>query len=77
MCWQDGGEVPRQEFEDAVNGMIGDAFENVAKVEFRVEAVELGCTEQGINRSSTFSASIVLAKGTPVFCPSSPWQTMQ
>jgi hypothetical protein len=58
MCWQDGGEVPRQEFEDAVNGMIGDAFENVAKVEFRVEAVELGCTEQGINRSSTFSAGI-------------------
>ena len=39
MCWQDGGEVPGQEFVDTVNRVIGDAFEHVAQIEFRVETI--------------------------------------
>jgi hypothetical protein len=38
--------------------MIGDALENVAKIEFRVEAVELGCTEQAIDGGNAFAALI-------------------
>jgi hypothetical protein len=41
MCWQDGGEVRRQEFEDAVNGMIGDALDDVAQVELRSRPLSL------------------------------------
>ena len=34
--------IPRQEFVDAVDGVISDAFEDVVKIELWIEAVELG-----------------------------------
>jgi hypothetical protein len=51
-------EVPGQQLVDAVDGMIGDALEHMAQIEFRIEAIQLGCTQKGINRSRAFSAGI-------------------
>jgi hypothetical protein len=34
------GEVPGEKCVDAVDGMIGDAFESMAQIEFRIEAVQ-------------------------------------
>ena len=57
MCWY-YSKVPGQEFVDAVDGMIGDAFEHLAQIEFRIDAVQLGRAEQSIDRSRAFSAGI-------------------
>ena len=34
--------VPRQQFVDLADGLVGDAFEDMVEVEFRVKAVKLG-----------------------------------
>jgi hypothetical protein len=52
------GEIPGQQFRNAIDGMIGDTFQYMAQVEFRIEAVELGCSQQSIDRSRAFSAGI-------------------
>ena len=44
----DAAEVPRQEFVDAFNGMIGDLCQHVAQVVLRVEAVQLGGFDQAV-----------------------------
>jgi hypothetical protein len=36
--------------------MIRDAFQDVAQIEFRIQTVELGGAQQGINRSRAFAA---------------------
>jgi hypothetical protein len=36
------GEIPGQQFSDAVDGVAGDAVEHLPQAGFRVEAVELG-----------------------------------
>jgi hypothetical protein len=51
-------EVPGQQLVDAVDGMIGDALEHMAQIEFRIEAIQLGCAQKSINRSRAFSAGI-------------------
>jgi hypothetical protein len=38
--------------------VIGDACEHVTQIEFRIKSVELRGTEQAVNRSSSFAASI-------------------
>ena len=43
---------------DAVDGMIGYAFEHMTHIEFRIKTVELGCAQQRIDCSRAFSASI-------------------
>ena len=53
-----GGEVPRQQFMDAIDWVIGDLFQDAAKIEFWVEAVKLGRAEQRIDRSSTLPTGI-------------------
>jgi hypothetical protein len=35
-------DVPWQKIVDAVDGVVSDAFEDVVKIEFWIEAVELG-----------------------------------
>ncbi len=47
LFWCDGlgaidGYVPGQELVDAVDLVVGDAFEDVVKIELGVEAVEFG-----------------------------------
>lgn len=58
-------DVPRQEFADLVDGMIGDAFEDVAKVSFRIELIELCGAEQAVDIGGAFAA-IVGAGEQPV-----------
>ena len=58
MLRNQGGEVPRQQLLDAVDGMIGDAFEHVAQIEFWIKAIQLGCAQESIDRSRAFSAGI-------------------
>jgi hypothetical protein len=50
--------VPGQEFGDAPCRMVGDAVEQVGDVVLRVESVELGALNQGINRRGAASAGI-------------------
>ena len=44
MAWQ-CSQVPGQKFVDAVDGVISDTFQHMAQIEFRIEAVELGCSK--------------------------------
>ena len=51
-------DVPGQEFADAVDWVVGDAFEDVVEVELGVELVELGCAEQGVDGGGAFSSGV-------------------
>ena len=44
--------VPGQEFGNAPCRMIGDAGEQVGDIVLRVESVELGALDQGIDRAA-------------------------
>ena len=57
-----GGEVPGQQFGDAVDRVIGDAREHVAQVGFGIEAVELGRADQAVDRGGALAAGIGAAK---------------
>ena len=37
--------VPRQQVGESVDGMVGDARKNVGKIGFRIELIELGCSD--------------------------------
>jgi hypothetical protein len=41
MAWK-LSKVPRQKFVGAVDGMVGDRFEHMTEIEFRVDTVQLG-----------------------------------
>ncbi len=60
--WQRGGEIPWQQFPQTIDWMIGDALEDVAQIEFRIESMELRGAEQAIDRSSAFAASVGSSK---------------
>ena len=51
-------DIPGQQLLDAVDRVIGDLFEHAAEVEFRIESVQLGCSQQRIDGSGTFSAGV-------------------
>ena len=46
------GQVPGQQFGDAIDGVIGDAREHGPEIVFRVDAVELGRTDEGVEGGS-------------------------
>lgn len=50
--------VPRQQFVDLADGVVCDAFEHMVEIELRVEAVELGGSEQRVDGGGTFSACV-------------------
>jgi hypothetical protein len=52
------GESPGQKLMDASDGMIGYGFEDLAQIEFRIDAVQFGRAEQSVDRSRTFSTGI-------------------
>jgi hypothetical protein len=54
----DGGHVPGQQIGDTADGVIGDLFEYAAEVDLRIEPVELGCSEQRIDRGCADAAGI-------------------
>ena len=53
-----GGDVPGQEFFDAVDRMLGDRCQDRAQVEGRIESVQLGCSDKAIKRRGTLAAGI-------------------
>ena len=54
----DGGHIPGQQIGDPIDWVIGDACEHVAEIVFRIEPVELGRTDEGVDRSGPLSAGI-------------------
>ena len=52
------GDVPGQEFCDAVDRMVRDVGEDVSEVVLRVDRVELGRSEQRVDRGSSFSSGV-------------------
>ena len=52
------GESPGQKLMDASDGMIGYGFEDLAQIEFRIDAVQFGRAEQGVDGRRTFSTGI-------------------
>ena len=63
-------EIPRQQFVDAVDGMVGDAGQHLAQIGFGIEAVELGRTDQAVDRRGAFPARI--RSGKQVVLPVMP-----
>ena len=53
-----GGDVPGQEFFDAVDWMLGDACQDRAQVERRIESIQLGCSDERVKRRSPLTAGI-------------------
>ena len=56
------GDVPGQELCDAVDWMISDVGEDVSEVVLRVDPVELGCSEQRVDRGGAFSSGVGAAR---------------
>ena len=55
-------DVPGQEFLDAVNGMVGDAAQDVGQVGFWIQSVQFRGTQQGIHRGGALAACIGTCK---------------
>ena len=54
---------PGQQFFDAIDRVIGDALDDVAQVRFGIHAVELGRSDQTIDRRGTL-ATCELSRNT-------------
>src|SRR5437879_2409489 len=54
----DGFPCPRQQLIDPVDRMIGNAYEDVAQVGFRVEPVELGSFDHRVHLGGTNTAAV-------------------
>ena len=53
-----GGDVPGQEFFDSVDWMLGDGCQDRTQIEGWIEAVQLGCPDEAIERCGPLSAGI-------------------
>ena len=51
-------EVPRQEFVDAVDRVVGDAGQHVAEIGFGIENVEFGVTDQAVDCGGLLACGI-------------------
>jgi ABC-type lipoprotein release transport system permease subunit len=50
-----GGDVPGQEFFDAVDRMFSDRCQDRSQVEGRIESVRLGCSDERVERCSSLA----------------------
>ena len=51
-------DIPGQQFVDAVDGMFGDARQNVVQVTLGIDSIQLGCADQTVEYRSTLAASV-------------------
>lgn len=51
-------EVPRQQFLDAVDRMIGDALEHVAQIRLGVQPIEFGRLHQAVDRRGALATGV-------------------
>ena len=56
------GDVPGQQFVDAVDRVVGDAGQDVAQIGLGIEAVELGGLDQGVDGGGAPAAASDPAK---------------
>ncbi len=52
------GEVPWQQIRDPADGVVWDPFEHLMEIEFGIEPVELGASEQRVDGGGAFSACV-------------------
>ena len=52
------GEIPRQQFVNAVDRVIGDIFEHTAEIKLRIKPVELGRADKAVHGCSPLSSAI-------------------
>jgi hypothetical protein len=63
LCLERWGEVPRQEFLDAADGMVRDLGQHGAEIEFRIEAIQFCRSDEAVNGGVMFAATTsVIAK---------------
>ena len=53
-----GGDVPGQQFLDAVDRMFGDRRQNGTQIERRIEPVQRGCSDGVVERCGSLAAGI-------------------
>jgi hypothetical protein len=53
-----GSDVPGQKLSDAIDRMVRDARQDGAKVKRGIESAELGCANEGVERSCALTAGI-------------------
>jgi hypothetical protein len=51
-----GVKVPGEQFLDAIDGMIRDVRKHMTKVGLWIKSIELGRTNQAVDRGGTLSA---------------------
>ena len=56
--WSVWGEIPGQESGHAIDGMLGDASDDLTQIGFGGEAVELGRADQTVDRRRPFAARV-------------------
>jgi hypothetical protein len=49
---------PWQQLIDAIDGMLGDASDDVAKVGLGIKAIQFGSTDQGVDCGPAFAAVV-------------------
>ena len=59
----DALEVPGQQLSDAIDGMIGDAIDDVSQISLGIEAVGLGSFDEAVDCCCTQSTCIRTSKG--------------
>ncbi|ANB75587.1 hypothetical protein AYM40_24905 [Paraburkholderia phytofirmans OLGA172] len=53
------GDDPWQQFVDAVDWMLSDTSDDVAQIGFGIEAIQFGCTGQGVDCGAAFGGVVV------------------
>ena len=56
--YQLSNDVPRQELLDTIDRMFGDASEHVAQIRFRIQPVQFGRANKGINSGGTLASGV-------------------
>jgi len=56
-------DVPRQQFCDAIDGMIGDALDHMPQICLGIETIRLGGFDEAVDRGCTQTTRIRTGKG--------------
>ena len=52
------GNIPRQQFVNAIDRMIGNAFKHVVQVALRIDVIELTALDETVDNRRTLTAAI-------------------
>ena len=54
--------IPRQQFIDAIDRVLGDTFEHAPQVGFRIDVIEFGRADQRVDASGALAAGVGTSK---------------